>query len=462
MSVWDKLSVEVYDEIFSHLAVPTVNYSYVLHTFDDICGIDRLNYGDGDGFMQLRFVCKAFDRAITRAYFKEKPAVFHACQERAVQRLQEYIIDEQTVIAPQVTRLEIDLSPAVLHLFDTNYRGYYTESVAGPGNVHAFISKLEEAVSKLPKLERLVVTTKEKVRSEGPVDVDSDDNDDEERGPVLDLDLVKHVRSNIARIFSSPRIRLRLLTYLRLVLPCAHDLATIGAQISDDIAMQLRHLYLECIDGTGPGGDRYYTKHWQGDSDSDGDETHPYSNLQKRFPNKNHMADLSTLISRCHSLKSLGLAGTQCMDLRSLNWRPTKAGLENIYISRGIMPSSTLLSLLSPAASSPGLASNIVSFQIEDVQLLDCTWELVFDHLVSCPLLRFIHVYNLVYARYGESAHLRLHNNRPWENNEMIWSEEDGDILRLRDVVRKVQERGGDPSADLVEFAAGYDTSDEE
>jgi hypothetical protein len=64
------------------------------------------------------------------------------------------------------------------------------------------------------------------------------------------------------------------------------------------MAASLKHLYLEYIDGTGPGGDLYYTRSWQGDNDSEGDEEYPYSNLQKKFPNVEYMDDVFKLVNR--------------------------------------------------------------------------------------------------------------------------------------------------------------------
>jgi hypothetical protein len=293
-------------------------------------------------------------------------------------------------------------------------------------------------------------------RSSGPIYIDSDDEEEKEKhGPYLDLELLSLIRSTISRIFSPPHIDLRLLTDLRLTLFSAYDLATIGTHISNDLANQLRHLYLEYTDGTGPGGDLDYTHHWQGDEDSDGDEDMPYSNLQRRFPNTKYMAAVCAFISRCHNLKSLGLKSTQCINLATLDWKPTSTGLEGLYISRAVATISQLISLCSPS---------LITFDINDVQLFDNTWGAVFDHLSSCPKLDYLHVWNLVYARAGESAELREWNNRPWENVSVIWSEHEDDERSLFRLHKRVEKRGGVSGVDLecLDCSDDDDMDDEE
>jgi hypothetical protein len=232
-----------------------------------------------------------------------------------------------------------------------------------------------------------------------------------------------------------------------------YDLATIGANISDDVAMQLQHLYLEYIDGTGQGRDISYTEDVLGSFDDDGNnDQHVYSNLQKRFPNTEHMKDLCAFISRCHNLKPLSLSGTRCLDLDSLIWQPTSTGLENLHIDRGAVTASTLLSLLSPSASAPASTPNIATFTIFNTQLEDGTWSTVFEHLMLSPSLVYIYVYEIFYNKYGKSAQYHSHNCRPWEDCSVLWTDNEQDKRSLGALAQLVQERGGDASGLVGEF----------
>ena len=229
----------------------------LIHDFDYTCGLGGYDYPHVlHRELELRLVCKGFDHAMTRLYFQHNHATFHTWENTATSRLQKYIIDGKAKFAPCIKRLRIVLSESRLSpdgLFekrdadnDTGLAGKLALLVA---NTSAFVPRIEEAVSKLPTLKRLVFMLEEIWRS-APLEVDQ--RDDEEYGLKLDLDFLQLIRSSVASIFSSPRVHLPLLTYLRLTLPSAYDIATIGACIQDDMAMQLRHLFLEYIDGTGP------------------------------------------------------------------------------------------------------------------------------------------------------------------------------------------------------------------
>jgi hypothetical protein len=330
--------------------------------------------------------------------------------------------------------------------------------------VQTFILKLQDAVAKLPKLEHLAINVNSLCRSDEPVYPDDDEEENDAHGHVLDLDLLNLIRNTLSTIFSSPNIELRMLTHLRLTLFSTYDIATIGTHVSDTVANQLKRLHLEYTDGSGPGGDLEYTRcsiSWV-DDDEDGEENMPYSNLQRRYKNTEYMAGVCAFISRCHNLKTLGIEGTQYFDLASLDWKLRNEGLEGIYLSRAVATASQLISLLSPSASSPTATSNIKAFQIDDVQLFDDTWATVFDYLASCPYLDYIHVYNLVYAKNGESAHHRRDTSRPWENVSVMWSENMEDTRSLRRVVKAVEGRGGSSSLDVDDLYDGSTSGEDE
>jgi len=358
--------------------------------------------------LELRLVCKAFDHAMTRLYFQHKYATFRTWENTATSRLQKYIIEEGAKFPPCIKRLQIMLSESRLSpdgLFEKrdveNNPGLAGKLALLVANTSAFVPRIEEAVSKSPTLKRLVITLEENWRS-APLEVDQ--RDDEDCGLKLDLDFLQLIRSNIASIFSSPRVHLTLLTYLRLTLPSAYDIATIGACIRDDMAMQLRHLFLEYIDGTGPGGDRAYDFDERSINDEHGSPL--YSNLQTRFPNTDYMDGICTLVSRCRNLESLGLKGTQYCNLESLVWRPTKDGLRNLYIDRVRTPSLVLLALLSPSTgiSESSSTSRIVSVDLSDVDLHGSAWSTIYDHLGSSPLLAYVDVKDIPIGRSDQRS----------------------------------------------------------
>jgi hypothetical protein len=497
MPHFDKLPTEIYDEvctisvptypalantskIFSHLAYELLDYEGVstrpsipedIHTFDFIRGVGRNNFGyrmnrwPRPGDLRLRLVSRAFNRALTRVYFQHEFAIFHACKGSTALFIKERFLSEQSTLVPFVTRLRVQLS------FDNSYgsksifskkyeAGDFPNQDVSPAYLVEFFNELDSVVAKLPMLERLVIDINEDWSSSGPSEEDSDfdQNDEVQYGgqvPLLDLELLSRVRNSIANVFSCPSNNLEFLTYLRLTLPCAFDFATIGAHISTASAMRLRHLYLEYIDGTGPGGDLYYTRSWEGEEDLDGDEDYPYSNLQRRVPNVSYARAVCDLMQRCQNLESFGFAGTQCLDFRSLDWRPKKDGLRNLYISRALMTVNSILQLLSSLDTD---ISKITAFQIEDVRLLDGTWAQIWEHLLKCSSLRYLHIYNLVYDREGESYHLHEHNNRPWENVTEIWSKHEPDKKRLGDLARKVEEQGGSVSNVMQVFENDYES----
>ena len=384
-----------------------------IHDFDYICGLGGYDYPHVlHRELEIRLVCKAFDHAMTRLYFQHKYATFHTWENTATSRLQEYIIEEGAKFAPCIKRLRIMLSESRLSpdgLFEKrdveNNPGLAGKLALLVANTSAFVPRIEEAVSELPTLKRLVITLEENWRS-APLEVDQ--RDDEDYGLKLDLDFLQLIRSNIASIFSSPRVHLPLLTYLRLTLPSAYDIAIIGACIQDDMAMQLRHLFLEYIDGTGPFGDRAYDLDERSVNDDHG--TPLYSNLQTRFPNTDYMDGICTLVSRCRNLESLGLKGTQYCNLESLMWRPTGDGLKTLYIHRARTPSSVLLALLSPSTSIPesSSSSRIVSVELSDVDLHGSAWGTIFDHLGYSPLLAYFDVKDILTGRSDQGSLVNL------------------------------------------------------
>jgi hypothetical protein len=423
------------------------------------------------GDVQLRLVSSAFNRAMLRVYFKYEGAVFSPSEEKALERLEEYVISQERSvpwsIPAAIEKFTIELCPpgygSEANIFHESH-----EDMSGEDMINGRIPKLDEcaarlrvalekgtlarAVQRMPKLGTLIVNLNQDWRDDEQDDWDG--SEDElgtlQSGLQLRLELLEMVREGVATIFrpvDAPDISARtnhlpFLTHLRLTLPCVYDFAHLASCMPDAVALRLRHLYLEVVDGTGPGGDRMYCRAWQGDGDpSGGDEDFLFSNLQRKFPNTDHMQGMCSLVNRCKNLESLGLKGTQCINLAGLDWRPTNGvGLKNIYMSRVVATAEQLLTLLSSVREDG--ACHVEAFKIEEVELMDGTWESVFARLLSSSTLVFFYVYNLIYSLCGGSAHLRKYNHRPWENVSEIWSKSRQDHRRLRDVIRAVESRG--------------------
>jgi hypothetical protein len=345
-------------------------------------------------------------------------------------------------------------------MFETTHNERQHENPE-PSSAHLrdLLALVPNVVSKLPKLEQLVVNLNEQWRSDGPISYDpsyaveanAEDVSKEEyrHGLNLQLSLLDQMRSTVASIFSKSGHKIEFLTYLRLTLPCAYDISAIGASISDGVAMHLRDLYLEYIDGTGPGGDLSYLRSWRGGR-AEGDENYPFSNLQRRFPNTAYMEGISSLVLRCQNLESLGLVCTQHLDCQYLEWQPLQKGLRSVYIHRAAITSENMIRLLSPSQGlSESCVPNIEAVYIDEVELMGGTWAAVFEHLLECPSLTYLHLYNIVYSKHGTSAHMRTDNDRPYENVTVMWTENEDDEESLNKLVRKVVSGGGEVSDDM-------------
>ncbi|PVI04675.1 hypothetical protein DM02DRAFT_611299 [Periconia macrospinosa] len=227
--------------------------------------------------------------------------------------------------------------------------------------------------------------------------------------------------------------------------------------MSDEATERLRHLWLEYVDATGPGGHIDYLVWYY--ANDDGDEDFPPSNLQEKYPNEDYMDNICEFIGRCTNLESLGLRATHYLDLQGLVWKPASTGLKHIYMHRAYIDFDVLKRLLSAA---DGEASNIVAMSLNFVELLDHTWKDVFDHLMRADAMRYLNISDLNYARFGESAEFRSYSYRPTTDTCVIWTENDADEEGLDDVVKKILDAGGCVSDNLDSQAvnAGYKSSD--
>ncbi|KAF2651542.1 hypothetical protein K491DRAFT_781776 [Lophiostoma macrostomum CBS 122681] len=468
---FEKLPAELYDEIFSYLPIPYtkhenfvvkhVDNDYDMHQFDYLKGVGR-----GFGFylltdtLQLRLVSRAFNRAASRVWFHYESLKLRAYDYKglfqnsdmrkpgdyevrvttpsSIDRISDFLLQSDS-LAPLLTHVRIELSHVESGLVKgvsqwMDAQGEPLTNQEEIQSLHKFLALVPPAIKKMERIETLSIYMGQTWESDysGDSQVDS--------APQFNMAALDQLRGVLSSLFSSPPSGLQFLTDLRLTLPCTYDFAALNAAMSDDATARLRHLYIEYCDASGPGGDRSYLMYaddWEG---YDGDEYVPLSNLQQEYPNEEYMPDVCRLIGRCHNLESLGLDATHYLALDTLNWRPSGRGLQNIYISRGIVPCKTLRKLLS---ASDETTSNIFALHLDYVQLLDSTWANVFDHLLASETLKYFAIDDLNYAHRGESAHLRQHNVRQWENSSAIWSEHQEDLYKLQEVIEKVAADGG-------------------
>jgi hypothetical protein len=393
-------------------------------------------------------------RAHARAYYQHEFVRYQAYSPGSAETLRERVIDGKTGVGALIKKLHVELGPR------TGYSGtqFFAEGFeagkdsddenASPVHVVPFFDTLAAAIPKLPQLEYLVINLTASYRSDC-LELEDDEDDEnidwERHGLKLNLDALQGLRNGIANVFSRPDNGLQSLTYLRLKLPCAYDLSVIAEHISDAMALRLRHLYLEYVDGTGPGGDLAYTRSRDTyDENDDGSAEYPYSNLQRKYPNVEYMSHVCALVQRCRNLESWGFKGTQCLNISTLEWQPAGAGLKVVGVSRATTTCEKLLQLFKSADGTP---SRLEAVELQNIKLLDGTWADVFKGIEKCvDGLKYIHVYNLVYAagwEGGESAHLARHNNRPWEDYSVLWSESHADDVALYEVLKQVRSRGG-------------------
>ncbi|CAI6336743.1 unnamed protein product [Periconia digitata] len=491
-SGFEKLPAELYDEIFSHVVdiSPAENppWGSVTTSFtdgsDDIHVLDYLREVRRDyaGYLpsscvKLRLVSKAFNRAVSRVWFQyeylklrafDKTGWFRnealpdpednlerrVIKPNSVENIKKYVIQGNN-FSPFLRRLRLQFSTedgfgnsGRMHWLapkDSNSNPVDRESLL------ALLNVLPSALEKVEQLECLWVNLTESWESI----YSGTGKPEDEYAPDLDLFAINELRSSLCRLFSPTYAhKFRFLTELRLSLPCTYDFAALNKAMSDEATERLKHLYLEYVDATGPGGSSNYLV-WAEEGD-DGDESFPPSNLQKEYPNHVYMHHICELVGRCINLESLGLHATHYLNLDELDWKPAAAGLRNIYIYRAVIHSDTLIKLLGAADGRP---SNIFAVNLNEVHLLDHTWARVLDHLLQADALQYFNIRNLNYALHGESAELSYYNNRPMENISPIWTNEEDDEERLESIVKKVLDAGGLVGDNLEQVAkeAGYD-----
>ncbi|KAK2740067.1 hypothetical protein CKAH01_07236 [Colletotrichum kahawae] len=243
------------------------------------------------------------------------------------------------------------------------------------------------------------------------------------------------------------------LTDLSLLVPSTWHVGEITTVLSQDARNQLRRLRLVIVDETGPGG-----SDWQmiseDDNYNDGDFTdiagtgYAPSNIQVDYPNREHQDALWEFVGSCQRLESLAIVVSH-YQLDRLRWSPEPGyrGLIDLSLQRIWTNVQSILKLLAVApvkeTKLPPVARRI---SLDDVKVYGDggNWDKVFVFLrTQCPDLELFRASQLTYF----TSHVRHeHNNRPWENWNDIWTNDDEDnhdrhLLHMLD--RKLGNRDG-------------------
>ncbi|KAF9732335.1 hypothetical protein PMIN06_002114 [Paraphaeosphaeria minitans] len=297
-----------------------------------------------------------------RVYFKCISAVFSPSEENALELLKEHVISQERSVPwsiPDATaKFTIEFCSTESKYEENTIRESHKDITSGrkTGDRIPELDKgterldaalkygtLARAAQSMPKLESLVVNLDQEWRDDtSELEYCEEDQSFASSGLQLRLELLQTVRESVAAIFTTleaPNINtgtshLSLLTYLRLSLPCAYDFIYVSSCMPNTVAVRFRHLHLEIVDGTGHGGDLSYTRSWLGNGNPfDGDNCHTFSNLQMQYPNTEYMQDMYSSVNRCKNFESLGLIGTQCINMEGLKWEPAEgAGLKYMFL----------------------------------------------------------------------------------------------------------------------------------
>lgn len=401
-------------------ANPNPTQNTEVHPFDYLINVHRkvLTARLRSKTLRLRLVCQAFNSALLRLRFGTSclGAVICAHATHAQKAFNEILANDgkwKWSIARETQSLKVELTPGTFlqenSLFFEDYQVYYKWPVDSPETelsirqtretaamertaekMGAFLGAgtLARAVEKMPKLQALSVILPEDwanvVVRESSFDDPWGYSEHYKRKLNMRLELLERVRESVAGMFRcAPGGKsLTNLTYLKLTLPCAYDFVAVEENLPDEVAGQLRHVYLEYIDGTGEGGnakDQHPSLHA------------PLSNIQDLYPNDEHQSVLWKIVSRCNSLYSLGLAGTQRIEPPTSSW--SGPGLKNVYMQRVAMHSEQLVKMMAREAE---------AVDFGDVKLVSGSWEEVFSALLCSERLINLSIKNLTYDEDGE------------------------------------------------------------
>jgi hypothetical protein len=280
--------------------------------------------------------------------------------------------------------------------------------------------------------------------------------------PQLDIYVWELMNSQLVEALTMAS--LENLTDLRLSLPCTRDFKRLSESLPQAMCERLKTLYLEITDATGIGGSRSFLE-----ENYDNDEIYvPYSNLQQLHPNVDREFEperaLDTgpgqedteveptsgnelwvfiLVARCRNLETLGLVGTQALNLNLFSRETKLPKLTDLLLCRIKTSAKTLIHLLSPAMNTPLSQSPLSRVWLNEVELTSGIWAQVCECLLQCPNLTYLYPMDLNYSCDGESAHLRASSCRMWEEIWHIWTKNKSEQRALKSGVWMLIERAG-------------------
>jgi hypothetical protein len=203
---------------------------------------------------------KIFYRSTTRLMFKHCFASVRPFYSNSLERFEDLILPAESRVARTVKRLLLDLGEDAFF--------WDNDRIEHEGDeFHAFTKIIPQAISRLSYIECLALYIGDYCIIP-PWDGDA---------PTFDLSMVAELRQTLVIAFEDAPFEH--LPDIRLTLPCAYDFKDIGDALSDEKLGRLQHLYLEFIDGTGPGGSTSQLVYYDEESDDDGEVE--FSNLQE-------------------------------------------------------------------------------------------------------------------------------------------------------------------------------------
>lgn len=234
---------------------------------------------------------------------------------------------------------------------------------------------------------------------------------------------------------------------LRLKIPTTHDVGILADALSIDARQRLRHLQIDIVDATGPSGSRDYMceeDNWDGAITTYLASMYLPSQRQHKSPNRKYQDELFAFVASCRNLESLGMAATHYLEIEKLDWKPLR-GLKVLSLNRFWAYDWALIKLLSPPPDS-SLEPAIVRVNFEDIKLdvKSGDWSNVLRFLrLQCPDLEYSHFFQCTY--FGEHPNYE-HNNRPWENVSMIWTDSKTDKDELDELAKILAAKAGGPT----------------
>lgn len=218
------------------------------------------------------------------------------------------------------------------------------------------------------------------------------------------------------------------LTSLDLAVPTTYDVVQLARAINSTVREQLRSIRIAITDCTGPSGSSQYSceeDNWDGEETSFEESGYLPSNWHAKHPNRKHQDEMFAFINSCRNLESLCLEATQYLDLDNANLK-LATGLKVLSLSRFSTSTLSLIRLIT------AVTQRVLLYDIK-IYESGGQWYEVFRHTrLNCPRLDYFQMYQLSYF-HGHSSY--EHNNRPWENYNVVWTDDRQDRKEMKSLL---------------------------